>query len=89
MKTDLRTNLEKRLGLEAGELYGADEQCFTCQTRHTYHGRTFEVFYDEMASPLSQWKAFCVGIGTVSALERETVIAEMRKRINPQPHRRK
>ena len=73
--------LEQQLGLQPGELYGADEQCFTKETRHTYKGRAFEVFHDEMAGPLSQWKAFCPGIGTVSNLERSAVIEAMRKRI--------
>lgn len=74
--------LEEALGLQPGELYGADEQCHTCETKHTYRGRPFDVFYDEMAGPLSQWKAFCAGIGTISGLKRDKVIAEMRQRIS-------
>lgn len=72
---------EKVFGVEPGELYGANEHCYTDTTKHTFNGRAFDVFYDQMAQPLSQWKAFCIGIGTISNLEREAVIAEMRKRL--------
>jgi hypothetical protein len=66
------------LGLQQGELYEQEEECHTHITQHTHKGVSFEVWYDEMAGPLSQWKAFAAGLGTKSGLERDEVIQNMR-----------
>lgn len=72
---------EAAFGLQPGELYEAAEVCHTDRTLHTFHGREVEVYYDQLASIFSQWKAFCRGIGTVSRMDREEVVAEMHRRI--------
>ena len=77
--------LVQAMGLQPGEDYGQAEECHTHITQHTFKSVKFEVFYDEMASPLSQWKAFAAGIGTKSAMERETVIDLMHKAIICRP----
>ena len=81
MKTRYRDNtaLVKALGLQPGEDYGAAEECHTCITQHTHQNHPFEVFFDEMAGPLSQWKAFALGIGTQSGLDRDDVIRNMQE----------
>lgn len=76
-----RSGTEHFYGLQSGELYEQTEECHTHITNHRSNGRSFEVFYDEMASPLSQWKAFSQGIGTVSGWERERVIEAMRVKL--------
>jgi hypothetical protein len=84
MKTRYIDNapLGKALGLQPGELYEAEEECHTCISHYTHKGREFEVYFDEMAGPLSQWKAFCQGIGTRSGLERDFVVKAMRLAID-------
>lgn len=73
--------LAQSLGLQPGEAYEQAEECHTCISHYKHNGRAFEVYFDEMAGPLSQWKAFCMGIGTRSGLEREEVIKAMRAAI--------
>ena len=73
--------LEKAVGVQPGELYEAEEQCHTDITQHTWKGRAFEVYYDQMAGPLTQWKAWCMGIGGRSNEDRDAVIAAMRQAI--------
>lgn len=79
MKTRYIDNepLAKSLGLQPGEAYEQAEECHTCISHYEHKGRSFEVYFDEMASPFSQWKAFCLGIGTRSQMEREKVIRAM------------
>lgn len=76
------TPIEKALGLQAGEAYGEYEQCHTDQTKHSFMGKPFDVYYDQLAGCSSQWKAFCMGIGTISRHDRKQVIAAMRTRIH-------
>lgn len=66
------------LGLQSGELYEQEEECHTCISHYEHNGRKFEVYFDEMAGPFSQWKAFCQGIGTRSQMVRDDVIKAMR-----------
>lgn len=73
--------VETAFGLQPGEAYGADEICHTDETEHTFSGRTFQVFYDQMSGPLTQWKAFCHGLGTLGRRDRADVIAAMQARI--------
>lgn len=75
------TKLAVAMGLQPGEAYEQSEECYTNITKHHFMDREFEAMFDEMAGPLSQWKAFCLGIGTISGLEREKVIDEMKRKI--------
>ena len=71
--------IERAFGLQAGEAYGADEECYTRKTKRTYMNRDYEVFYRENAC---MWEAWCNGIGSVSDFRGpEFVIAEMKRRI--------
>ena len=69
--------LVSALGLQAGEGYEQTEECHTHLTDYEHNGVAFEVYFDEMASPFSQWKSFCAGIGTRSHMEREKAIRAM------------
>ena len=69
------------LGLQPGEAYEQSDECHTRQSFFYHNGRKIEVYFDEMAGPLSQWKAFCMGVGTVSGLERSNVIHTMKLRL--------
>ena len=86
MTTRYRNNekLGQSLGLQPGECYDQEEECHTCISHHEYRGRKFEVYYDEMASAFSQWKAFCMGIGTRSQMVRENAIAAIKLAIDKQ-----
>lgn len=72
------SKLCEAMGLQPGEDYGAAEECHTCIAHYEHKGRKFEVYFDEIASPFSQWKTFCVGIGTRSHMERDKAIQAMR-----------
>ena len=80
MKTRYINNepLGQALGLQPGELYEHSEECHTHIAHYEHRGVEFEVFFDEMAGALSQWKAFAPGIGTRSGMERDSVIKAMR-----------
>ena len=71
------TQLVQAFGLQPGEDYGEAEECFTDITKHQHSNRDFEVYFNQTAGPLSQWTAFCLGIGTKSGLDRDTVIQHM------------
>lgn len=75
------TKLAAACGLQPGEAYEQVEECRTHEIRFDFCGRIVEVWFDEMAGPLSQWKAFCAGIGTKSGLERADVIARIKTAI--------
>jgi hypothetical protein len=77
-----QSELVKAVGLQPDEDYGEADICHTDITMHTHKGYAFEVYYDQFAGPMSQWKAFCMGIGTKAQLERDDVIAEMRGAID-------
>ena len=72
----------KAFGLQPGEAYEQEEECHTSIAHYTHNGVDFEIYFDEMAGPLSQWKAWCKGIGTRSGLERDFVLAAMRLAID-------
>jgi hypothetical protein len=71
--------IERAFGLQAGEAYGADEECHTRNTKHRHRGMEYEVFYCENAC---KWEAWCKGIGSVSDFRgREFTVAAMRCRL--------
>jgi len=76
-----KTPAEKALGLDAGELYGEDEEYFTSLNQTEYRGYIIDLSYNEMTAS-APYTAFVSGIGSTTSFDEELAINNMKAKID-------